>query len=275
MRRALALGSLLLALPLTTAACGGDDDDPAPSAAGTSQPVAQRARAAAPVAAGTLAQIADAPAARRRLAYVNLERLGDVAEVVDDDAVLRAVLGTGAARVRDRPRDGLRTAVQVGPATVIGGDGDRAVVGAGADLEALLADTRPETNAIQPTAQSAAQSCLGDATAQTIVGPARLGRDAALGVGLRASRDAPAGVQLAVCYAPHYRRQVHAAEHRIEKWYKQLAPASAPDAAIGEVEIGEREMLSAVLPAGVVGARQALRLLGGGPALLRLAGAAR
>jgi hypothetical protein len=275
MRRACAPVILLLLLVVAIAACGSADDAGPGSTAMDAAPglKAKAAVPAAPVAAGALAEIADVAATRRRLSYVNLQRVGEVSDLIAPATVLHAVLGRGAARVGALKRNDLVTAVQAGPATVVRGTHDRMVIGVGGSLRARLADPRPEVNAIAPVAQSAAQSCLGDATAQTIVGPGRLGADSALGVGLRVSRDAPAGVQLAVCYAPHLRRDLRRAERRITTWFASRAGGEGPRPAIAQTEIGEREMLSAVLPAGALGAGEISRLLAGRASLLALVGA--
>jgi hypothetical protein len=144
------------------------------------------------------------------------------------------------------------------------------VFGGDAALRRTLGDPRPDVNAIAPSAQSAVQSCLGDTAAQTIVGPAVMGRDSAIGAGLRATRDRPAGVQLAICFAPRLRREIHEAQRRIDRRYGSLPVPRERKPVIGELEIGEREMLSAVLPADAVDERELLALLGGGRALTRL-----
>jgi hypothetical protein len=173
-----------------------------------------------------LTRVPDGPAARERLGYVNADRLGAAR------AVRRAVLGGVAGRLR------------VGHAA-----------------------RRPEgdpgqTTAITPAAQSAAQSCLGDPLAETLLGPATMGRDAALGVALRTGADPPAGRKLVICFAPHYRRAIHTARRALGRRFGGL-----PGARIEEVEIGERETLSAVLPARALGRGTVLDLLSGGAAL--------
>ena len=282
-RRSFALACSLVASGAGLVGCAGASD----SSRDTQGRILPRAQAqpVAPEAAGALTQIADTAAARRRLAYVNLVRLAEVRPAVAPGKVLRRLLGdVGAQRLLAR---WARTAVQVGGATVLRGppvqDLARAagqparsggvVFGGDAALRRTLADPRPEVNAIAPGAQSAVQSCLGDTAAQTIVGPAVMDRDGAIGAGLRATRDRPAGVQLAICFAPRLRREIHAAQRRIERRY--AAALSLPRErrpVIGELEIGEREMLSAVLPADAVDERELLALLGGGRALRRLGG---
>lgn len=256
MRRLLLAATL--ALPL--AGClGGGDEPPARAAAATA--VAQAPPSAT---AGTLAQIADVRAARERLAYVNLDALAASALPLVPARVLAGVLGRGARVVAER--DAGSTAVQVGgAATVLHGDGAPVVAGAGRALAARLADTRPETSAIAPAAPSAAQSCLGDTLAQTVLGPAAMGRDSALGAGLAESGDAPAGLQLRICGAPRHLRDVHAMERALERRF------GSARAHIGEAEIGEREIVFAVVAARDLPPRALLRLLSAGPALRALA----
>ena len=251
-----------LALPLAGCLGGGDDAPPdRPAAAPAATVVAQAPPSAT---AGTLAQVADVRAARERLAYVNLDALAASTLPVPPARVLDGVLGRGARVVA--ARDAGTTAVQVGgAATVLHGDGAPVVAGAGRALAARLSDTRPETSAIAPGAPSAAQSCLGDTLAQTILGPATMGADSALGVGLAESGDAPAGLQLRICGAPRYLRDIHAMERALERRF------GAGPARVGETEIGEREIVYAVVAARAVGRRELLGLLAAGPALRALA----
>jgi hypothetical protein len=136
------------------------------------------------------------------------------------------------------------------------------VLGAAAQA---LADAAPETSAITPAAQSAVQSCLGDTLAQTILGPATMGDDAALGVGLAESGDEPAGIQLRLCGAPKFIRHVHAMEQRLERRFTDA------NAVIAEREIGEREIIAGVVDAAELQPREVLRLLAGGRELRALA----
>jgi hypothetical protein len=224
-------GSLALLPAVLLAGClGGDEPQPAASA-----PVLTGAAAQAPASttAGTLARVADGAAARTRLAYANVDALRSAELPVAPERVLRRVLG----RVPDR-----------GAVTVPG-----------------AADAPPETSAITPVAQSAAQSCLGDTLAQVILGPRAMGRDAALGVGLAESGDAPAGLQLRICGAPHYIRELHAMELALDERF------GAAGAVIGEHEIGEREIVFATVPAGAVPPRRLLSLLAAGDELRAIA----
>ncbi len=146
------------------------------------------------------------------------------------------------------------------------------MLGGGAELRHALSDPRPETSAITPVAQSAVQSCLGDAAAQTTLGPRTMGRDSAIGVGLRASADKPAGVQLAICFAPHLRRDLHAGQRRLKREFAALRVPRSRRPVIEEKDIGERDILSAVIPADAIGQRKLLGLLDGGRSLRALGG---
>ena len=164
---------------------------PAPTLTGA------QAHAPAPETAGALALIADGPAARRRLGYVDPDRLANTGLPVRD--VSMSVLGT----TTDAP------AIRVGN-----------------DVTAVADGPPPETSAITPAAPSAVQSCLGNAVAQTILG---MGDDAAIGVGLT---DSGEGVQLRVCGAPHYVRHLDVMERALVR-----AGADATEVEIGEREI--------------------------------------
>jgi len=248
----------VLVLPL--AGCLGGGEEP-PERTAAPQVLAQAPPSAT---AGTLAQVADVRAARERLAYVNLDALAAAELPVPRSRVLARVLGAGARVVAAREPGA--TAVQVGrAATVLHGGGSPVVVGARPALAARLRDTRPETNAIAPAAPSAAQSCLGDTLAQVILGPAAMGRDSALGVGLAESGDAPAGLQLRICGAPRRLRDIHATEQRLARRF------GAVPSRVGETELGEREIVHAVVAAGAVPPRELLRLLSAGPELRALA----
>lgn len=254
--------SLLLsaAAAAALAACGGDapTDEPTPPAAPLT---GAAAHAPAPTTAAALTQIPNLAPARERLAYVNVRALD--AAPVSRPRVLDAVLGT--PRVAEA-----QTAVRVGHrATVLTGD-TREVRSKDPALAASLRTTRPQESAITPLAQSAAQSCLGDTIAQTILGPGTMGDDAALGVGLAEGVDRPAGLQLRICGAPRYIRHIHAMERALDRRFGDLGTgAKAPS--IREIEIGEREIVSAVLPAGRLSRDELLALLSAGPALRDLA----
>jgi hypothetical protein len=233
MRRTLALALALTAL----AGCGGggDDDPTLPEPRDTL--TGARAQAPAPVASGTLAQVPDGPAARRRLAFVNLDALAAT------ELPLRRV----AAGVLGQAPGAQGTAVRVG------------------DRLATPPAAPPETSAITPAPQSAVQSCLGETLAQTILGPATMGYDAALGAGLAESRDAPAGLQLRICGAPHLIREIHAMERAL----KHAFPARGN--VIGEREIGEREIVFGTVAASTLEQAELLDLVAGGRSLRALA----
>ncbi len=173
------------------------------------------------------------------------------------------MLGRGAGLARGERG----TAVQVADATVLHRDAGPTVIGGSPHLAELLKETAPETSAITPIAQSAAQSCLGDTLAQTIVGPGTLGDDNALGVGLAESGDAPAGIQLRICGAPRLIRDLHAMERRLDDRFGHLGER----ATIEEREIGEREIVAGTIAAGALRRRDVLQLLSGGRALRALA----
>ena len=106
--------------------------------------------------------------------------------------------------------------------SVLGTAIDAPAIRVGNEVSAITDGPPPQTSAITPAAVSAAQSCLGDTLAQTLLGPGTMGDDAALGVGLAESGDAPAGVQVRICAAPHYIRHVHAAEKAFAKRFGEL-----------------------------------------------------
>jgi len=225
---------LALLLPVL-AGCGGGDDPDLPEPRDTL--TGARAQAPAPVTAGTLALVPDSTAARRRLAFVNLDALA--ATDLPLDRIATRVLGRQVAEQG--------TAVRVGD-----------------DLAAPPA-TPPQTSAITPSAQSAVQSCLGETLAQTILGPETMGDDAALGAGLAESGDAPAGIQLRICGAPRLVREIHAMERALEKAFPE------PRNVIGEREIGEREIVAGTVAADAVDPARLLDLLAGGRSLRALA----
>ena len=205
-------------LVLVLGGCGSSSrpEPPAPTLTGA------QAHAPAPETAGALAQVADGPAARRRLGYADPDRLANAGLPVRTVSV--SVLGT----TTDAP------AIRVGN-----------------EVTAVAEGPPPETSAITPAAPSAVQSCLGNAVAQTILG---MGNDAAIGVGLT---DSGEGVRLRICGAPHYIRHIDV--------MKRALVRVGADAT--EVEIGEREIISGVLPVD----RRAWRLLAGGRELRALA----
>ena len=257
---------LPFALLVVLAGCGGGGGDaaqrPASSPEAEARAVSAPAQAPAPPAAGTLAQVPIGPEAERRLGYANLDALAAAELPVARTLVLERVLGAGAEHAAKSGR-----VVQVAGATVLHGDGEPRVLGGTGKLAAALAQTRPETSAITPLAPSAAQSCLGDTLAQTILGSGTMGRDAALGVGLAESGDAPAGVQLRVCGAPRLLRDLHAMEDALRSRFGRLGQR----ARIEEREIGEREIVTGTVAAGALPPRALLELLSGGASLRSLA----
>jgi hypothetical protein len=255
---------LPLALLVVLAGCGGGGGDALKRAKSTPEAAARAVSAQAPAApaAGALAQIPTGPQVERRLGYANLDALASAKLPVARARVLRTVLGEGAGRVGNAG-----SAVQVADATVIHGDGAPRVLGASGELADVLAQTAPQTSAITPPAPSAAQSCLGDTLAQTILGPRTMGRDAALGVGLAESGDAPAGIQLRICGAPRLIRDLHAMEKELDERFGKLGA----NAVIEEREIGEREIVTGTLSAGAIPPQTLLQLLSGGASLRSLA----
>jgi hypothetical protein len=215
--------SLALLPTLLLAGCLGGEEPPRE----TRPPVLTGARAQAPASptAGTLSHVPDGADARRRLAYANVDALRAADLPIAPERVLRAVLGH--------------------------------VPDAGLVADPAPAARPPGTSAITPVAQSAVQSCLGDTLAQVILGPRTMGHDAALGVGL-AER---AGVELRVCGAPHYLRELHAMEQALERRFARAV----------EHEIGEREIVFATVPADALPPRALLAFLGARAELRALA----
>jgi len=254
MRRLLAVAASLAVVALALAACGGSDPATPVHVAPAAPLPGAKGDPPAAAAAEALSRIADGATARRRLGYVDLGRLTEVGGAT----VLRSVLGPAGAAAAGSAATG--TAVQVGPATVLGGG---RVVGGSAALRAALANPAPARNAIRNEAASAVLSCVGDAPAMTIVGEEAMGHDAAIGAGLRRSAEAPAGLQLVVCGAPHFRRHLFSMERRLERRY-----GDAGKPAIAVTELGEREIVSAVIPATEV-PRDELRALLAGSVRLR------
>ena len=204
----------LVLLALLLAGCGGNDGDGAPPEAPAGRTLTgARAQAPASATAGTLSLVPDGPKARARLGYANLDALAAADLPVASDALVRRVLGSDA-----EARSG--TAVRIGSAA-----------------ERFDAGAPPQTSAITPAAVSAAQSCLGDTRAQTILGPGTMGADAAVGVGLADSGDAPAGLQLRICGAPRLVRHVHAMERALRR---QVRRAARADRRAGDRRAGDR-----------------------------------
>ena len=214
MRAARVIACVAVAAALPTAGCfgGGDDDDPPEAAARDALPAAQ-AQPPAPTTAGTLAQVADVGPARERLAFVNLAAVAGAP--VGRAALLDRVLGPGARAAGAREAG---TVVRVGDAATVlhGDDGAPVVRGADGALARALADPRPATSAIAPDAPSAAQACLGETIAQTVLGPGTMGRDAALGAGLAEGDE----LRIAALRAPRLIRQIHATERALERRFR-------------------------------------------------------
>ncbi|MBO9533019.1 MAG: hypothetical protein J7513_08605 [Solirubrobacteraceae bacterium] len=253
----LALG---VAASASLAACGADQT------AATVEPVgdtpAERAPAASKVS-GLLGRLADVPASHGRLAFVNEAALADLELPLPAAEVRSIVLGAvGASRVAD---DTVSAAAQLGAITVlVDADGARRVVGASGALADQLESTTPSASVLAPETASAVQSCLGDPAAQVMRGSEVLGPTSGLGVSvLAATEPGERGPVLHVCAAPHYVRELHAIEGRLKTRF--------PKAEVGEQEIGEREIVSAVVPVDDLDASELRGLLGGGASLLELA----
>lgn len=267
-----ALPVALVALAgLTAAGCGGgsSDDGDAVAVARAPKLTGSKAQAPAPAATAALSRVPVTKPAQTRIGYVNLERIGalDLGRL-DRRAVEATVLGRGARHVTT----GAVSAVQVGAATVLRGralptgtptGADGVVVGGNAADRRALADSAPQTNVIAPETPSAVQSCLGDATAQTIVGPAVLGRMSAIGAGIAPSTEVAGRTDLLVCAAPHFRRDLYRIQRRLERRFGR--------AAVGEQEIGERDIVGARVALADVPRAEVLALLRGGQALVRIA----
>jgi hypothetical protein len=227
------------------------------------------------LAPGTLSQIADVPEAHARLGYVNVEAVAALRAPLAAPEITRLVLGPGAARLAGvAARRPVTTATQVGPVTLLdaGSAQERTVVGGTSALRQRLRSRRPASSLITPETQSAVQSCLGDAAAAMIAGPALMGRKAAFGAGLRDTTEAPAGPKLLLCAAPHYVRDLARIERRLQERFGDDDAPAARRPVIGETDIGERDIVQAVIPLAGVSAGELRGLLSGGPALLRLAG---
>ncbi len=242
------------------AGCGGSKQAPEVSAS-VPELSGVQANPPAPAAAAALSRVPTSPAAEERFGYVNLARLADVKDALGPQAIRRAVLGGGADRGAEVP--GARTAVQVGDATVLTKDasGEQATVLGDGPLTAQLANRRPAVNLIQAQAQSAVQTCLGDATAEVVLGPEALGTDIVIGAGLRPGAG---GADVVLCYAPRLIREIDAGYRRIARRYDLSGQA-------GDTEIGEREMLAVTIPARALEDEQIRALLEGGDALRSLA----
>ncbi len=261
-RRAAGAG-LALAAAAGLAACGGKG--PAEEPVTGARPVAQELtrQAPAPRAAGLLATIADGPAARRRLGYVDAEALAALLPAGEARAVTRAVLRG--------PSPGPRTvAVRVGGATVVRGTAPgapREVRGGPAALRRLLTDAAPTDNVIQATSPGAVQACLGDAAAETVL---QLGRSTTLGVGVVAGQDAPAGLKLLICTSPRYKGQLYGAIRRMEARFGRPTEGDPRSVVITEDEIGEQQIAKGVIPVERLAPGRLARYLAGGRLLRSL-----
>lgn len=273
---------LSILISVLVAGCGGGDDRAASDRVrpGSDAGTRLQATAATPAAAAALSAIPDGRWSQRQVGYVNLDRIRAL-DALPAAEVLDRVLGRGANALRALPAGSARTAVRLGTGvTVLRGDGvaragrsigpGAVAAGADADLATRLA-APSDVTAITPAAQSAVQSCIGDTVAQTVLGPGVMGADAAVGVGIAASRDAPAGLQLRICGAPHYRRHIHAMERRLQRRFGRSGAGARSAPVIGEHEIGEREVVRAVVAAESVPRAVLLRLLAGGRSLRALA----
>ncbi len=267
---------LLLCAPAAVAAiiiltaCGGATSSPV---TGVATPVARQltpaqAHPAAAVAPATLSRIADVAPARSRIGYVNLAALAGLDAPLPAREIARLVVGDAAPDVGT----GRGTATRIGPATVIDGHGPRVVEGGDAGLRRALAITAPATSLITRETQSAAQSCVGDPAAETMIGPAVLGTKSAIAVGLQDDASAPAGSKLLVCAAPHYVRDLRRIERRLRARFADdaLPPDRRP--VIGLADIGERDVVRAIVALDTVDGAVLRGLLAGGPALSALAG---
>lgn len=258
------------ATALTLAACGAAT---APPVTGVATPAARQltpaqAHPAAAVAPATLSRIADVAAARSRIGFVNLAALARLDAPLPASEIARLVVGD-AARTASAGR---ATVTRIGPATVIDGHGPRVVTGGDEDLRRALASTAPATSLITKETQSAAQSCVGDPAAETMIGPAVLGTKSAMAVGLQDDAGAPAGPKLLVCAAPHYVRDLRRIERRLRARFADdaLPPDRRP--VIGLADIGERDVVRAIVALDTVDGAVLRGLLAGGPALAALAG---
>lgn len=261
---------IVIAAITVVAGCGGVRSERPADAAAPAADTSQRLRATATTsaAAAALSAIPDGRWSQRRVGYVNLEQLRTL-DGGQADAIVERVLERGARTLRSLPAGSARTAVQLGDGlTVLRGDRIGSVgrdigregVAVGADQRLAVRLARPaEGTVITPSAQSAVQSCLGDTVAQTFLGPGNMGTDAAIGAGLAMSRDAPAGPQLRICGAPHYRRHIHETERRLQRLLRPAGDA----AVIGEYEIGEREIVRAIVAVDDLPRSTLLGLLGG------------
>lgn len=272
--RTLLLAASVATLSTFAAGCGDDAPEASVSAVPT-RAAAQDAPQAA-LANGALATIGDSAASEQRLGYLAPERAAALAATagvkLTADDLARAVLGAEGQADLKAAGDAT-TAIRVGTATgatVITGPSGRVVRGGSGKLAEALESTTPPKSAIVPEAPSAVQSCLGDAAASVIVGPEVVGKVAAAGASVIDTKDAPAGPKLVVCLAPHLLREIHASEKRLEQAFPSKGLPAGREPIIGEQEIGEREIVSAVVALDQVDPALVRDLLSGGPALVDL-----
>lgn len=260
------------------AGCGDDASPEASLEVAAKRTVAQDVPPAA-IANGALASIADGAGSRERLAYVHPASLDAITATpgveYDADEIARLVLGaSGAADLRSAspaPTTAVRVGNGAAGATVLDAPSGRTVEGASRSTRDALEPTTPQVSAIAAETPSAVQSCLGEPAAEVILGPTKLGRMAAAGAAIVDTKDAPAGPKLVVCLAPHYARELHAGEARLQAAFSAQGIAPSRKPVIAEQEIGEREIVGATVPLEQVDPELVRELLAGGPALVELA----
>lgn len=267
MPRRLLVAPTLLACVLAAPIAGcGSSDEPAAAVDALPQRSADQVDPPAPKAAGLLGSVAAVPGSSRRIAYVDLGAAAKLGGQLTGDDLIATVLGDDGAG-RARADDGADEAAQLGPTTVlVGASAARTVRGGAAAARAALASTTPPHAVIAPETEGAVQACLGDPVGEVIVGPDVLGRLAGAGAGITSSSDAPAGRKVRICVAPHLVRDLHAAERRLHAAFDRYEGA-----VVAQQEIGEREIVGAVVPADQLSRNQVTELLSGGPQLLELA----
>lgn len=224
------------------------------------------------LAPGRLGSIADVPASARRIGYVDLAAAAAFGGPLTGDALVTAALGSKAS-AKLPGDDTARTAVAIGGALILDGPG-RTVLG-GADDRRTLASTTPQTSVITDETRSAVQSGLGDGVTEVILGPALLGDRAAIGASVLTSAEPPAGRKLLISAAPHLHRELDRIERALRRRFPSVGLSAAERPVIGFEEIGEREIVRAVVSVDQVRPALLRDLVGGGPALLALARAGR
>jgi hypothetical protein len=260
-----AVGAALLAL----SACG---DDSRPRATVAVRPLDQKltpaqADPAAPLAPATLATIAGVADAEAGFGFVDVAGLASLTAPLDATGISRAVLGRAAAQLASSaPADTVKAVTQVGPATVLDGAA-RVIRGGTAAMRRTLTTRRPAPSIITADLTAAIQTCLGDAVAERLLGPATVGRGAAVGVAL--SHVGTATPHLVVCASPRLVRDLGPVEARMRARLSGVA-TSTQKPVIGEVELGERDVVRGALPVAGVSAAGLRALLSGGPQLRAL-----